>query len=595
MDGQFFLHGVDDPIVLLGDGNLSASEAEANDVSLRAESATASGAGLFDSPETAIDSTTPAPPRSSDGWHDIDDFLEPAPGLRLAEQGASTPDSLPPHTPSSRPSSEPLHDSISTDSEATTSSSARPGSPPPRHCGALLETQLSQEGRLYTGRGVADEYGLVDPALDPLPFDKGAREQQEVEQEKDEDNDEDTSSNSKHPPSLQVASDPMAPMQLKVWSRASADRDTKTVVDDQPEGLQQEGKGVAAEPTAKRVGDTHLSGKVDGSPRPAEQQQLPPDREPSPATSRGGPGCDSYSRDGLNNTESDKDDEEPHHMKRKRSSSSQDGPMHKKPKHRLHQRPTGQQRQRSKPYRSSPKSHSPPDQASKVAVVLIPKARCSTPNATGTDVPPDYGNLDRSSRAVLPTLAEATFRPHSADCCSFTAVIHAEQGVSFSQLSRLIASIGHVGKIDDFTIKPMEQHSFLVAGFSRSTPSRLSSGGKAVSTAAGAGRTHKNPARPRPQHGKAMHAQPLASQGSEPSSSNDDGSLSDSDSDECSSEGEQGRSSTSKHSRWSDLDEQRLLAYKKEDKSWEWIFRKFPGRTGASIRTRWNMIRPRDE
>merc|ERR1711939_795452 len=30
----------DDPIVLLGDGNLSASEAEANDVSLRAESAT---------------------------------------------------------------------------------------------------------------------------------------------------------------------------------------------------------------------------------------------------------------------------------------------------------------------------------------------------------------------------------------------------------------------------------------------------------------------------------------------------------------------------------------------------------------------------
>ncbi|CAM6004311.1 unnamed protein product [Sphagnum balticum] len=48
-----------------GDGNLSASEAEAeaNDVSLRAESA---GAGLFDSLETAIDSTTPAPSRSSD-------------------------------------------------------------------------------------------------------------------------------------------------------------------------------------------------------------------------------------------------------------------------------------------------------------------------------------------------------------------------------------------------------------------------------------------------------------------------------------------------------------------------------------------------
>jgi hypothetical protein len=31
-------------------------------------------------------------------------------------------------------------------------------------------------------------------------------------------------------------------------------------------------------------------------------------------------------------------------------------------------------------------------------------------------------------------------------------------------------------------------------------------------------------------------------------------------------------SSTSKRSRWSELDEQRLLAYKKGGKSWEWIF-----------------------
>lgn len=61
----------------------------------------------------------------------------------------------------------------------------------------------------------------------------------------------------------------MAPMQLKVWPRASTDWDTKRLVDDQPEGLQQKVKGVAAGPTAKRVGDTHLSGKADGlgSPR----------------------------------------------------------------------------------------------------------------------------------------------------------------------------------------------------------------------------------------------------------------------------------------------------------------------------------------
>lgn len=148
---------------------------------------------------------------------------------------------------------------------------------------------------------------------------------------------------------------------------------------------------------------------------------------------------------------------------------------------------------------------------------------------------PDCCNLDPSPRAALPTLIEVTFRPHSPHCCSFTAVIRdggAERGVSFGQVGRLIANIGHVGNIG------------------------------------------------------AVDAGPLASR-SEPSSSNDDGGLRDGDSessshdDECSREGEQGRSSASKHSRWSDLDEQHLLAYKKEDKSREWIFRKFPGGTRA--------------
>jgi hypothetical protein len=60
MDGQFS-DGVEDPIVLQGDGDLRASKAEVNDNTLRAESATIPGAGLFDSPETAMDSTTPGP------------------------------------------------------------------------------------------------------------------------------------------------------------------------------------------------------------------------------------------------------------------------------------------------------------------------------------------------------------------------------------------------------------------------------------------------------------------------------------------------------------------------------------------------------
>lgn len=40
------------------------------------------------------------------------------------------------------------------------------------------------------------------------------------------------------------------------------------------------------------------------------------------------------------------------------------------------------------------------------------------------------------------------------------------------------------------------------------------------------------------------------------------------------------------------IEEQRLLAYKKEGKSWNWIFTKFPERSQPAIRTHWNMVRP---
>jgi hypothetical protein len=107
--------------------------------------------------------------------------------------------------------------------------------------------------------------------------------------------------------------------------------------------------------------------------------------------------------------------------------------------------------------------------------------------------------------------------------------------------------------------------------------------------------------RTRLQHGRAVDGGAIASRGSESSSSGDDGGLNDSDPDSssnddgCSSEDEQRRLSTRKHSPWSTLDEQRLLAYKKEGESWRWIFRKFPTRTPAAVRTRWTMVRARVE
>ncbi|KAH8760019.1 hypothetical protein BGZ57DRAFT_932085 [Hyaloscypha finlandica] len=91
----------------------------------------------------------------------------------------------------------------------------------------------------------------------------------------------------------------------------------------------------------------------------------------------------------------------------------------------------------------------------------------------------------------------------------------------------------------------------------------------------------------RPQ---AVNTGALALRGSEPSSSNDDGGLSDSDPelgsdgdrDGCSSEDELSCSGTRMNVPWDPIDEQRLLAYKKERKSWKWIFRQFPGRTQAA-------------
>ena len=72
--------------------------------------------------------------------------------------------------------------------------------------------------------------------------------------------------------------------------------------------------------------------------------------------------------------------------------------------------------------------------------------------------------------------------------------------------------------------------------------------------------------------------------GSDPDLSSDD--------DGCSSKDKQGLS-TRTNIPWELVDEQRLLAYKKEGKSWDWIFGKFEGRTEAAVRTRWTMVQRR--
>jgi hypothetical protein len=142
-------------------------------------------------------------------------------------------------------------------------------------------------------------------------------------------------------------------------------------------------------------------------------------------------------------------------MKRKRPSSSQDSPIHKKPKPRLQQRPTRQYRPYSKPYRRSSKSVAPVSSTEG----RLPSPPLSVLYAADTDMSPDCCNLGRLSGVALLTLTEVTFRLYSLYCCSFTTVIRdgcAEQEVSFSQVVRLITSIGYIAKINDFIIKSIE-------------------------------------------------------------------------------------------------------------------------------------------
>jgi hypothetical protein len=235
---------------------------------------------------------------------------------------------------------------------------------------------------------------------------------------------------------------------------------------------------------------------------------------PEPSHDEAGSSSDSDSNDELinNNVDSDDDDREPRPTKWKRPSSSDDGPS-KKRKHHLQQRSTRKRRAHSKSHRHSPNSHSPLDQGSRAtagscAGGQLPSPAPSAPGTMDAELAYDCRNLGGSSEDILPALTEVIFRPHSLHCCSFTAVTRdgcEGQGVSFSQLTRLVESIGHAGQIDDFTIKPLQQHLFLLTGFSRHTPSRPSSKGMTASAAAEASPIHRDATRIRSQDGRDIN------------------------------------------------------------------------------------------
>lgn len=471
---------------------------------------------------------------------------------------------------SMRPSSEPLQSHINTEdpftacaeSETTKSLSMRHRDQSPRRPRSSQQGRISQEDRAYRRQAKPE-------------FDNSTSEEMLPQQQEEEEN-----------------------------------------INSNDNGLQQSDENTARVAPITEMGDElHLPASVIRRTSLAKRHRILPPRSPSlelsqeQATSN----SDNCSDDDLSTTEaeSDESDRRRHPTKRKRPSSSYVGPMQRKRGQHLQ---LGSTQQRTI---CSPQRHPACNGNSQLP---------SPPHSSL-----DRGALSESSKHTRPLLTEVTFRPHSPDYYSFSAFIQDDRDepeFTFGQFSKLIECVGHAGNTKDLTIKQLKQHLFLVTGFSRRTSSRPSQSGRTARSTTNACVVPLGARHTRVDKGGSASAFPsqrretssrIVDYGFGDGSSEDELGRSDtrkysqwsassrsdvdgfgdgdlntgSDGDAYSSEDNVGRSDDRKYSEWSPLDKQRLSAYKKEGKSWEWIFSKFPGRTKGAVRTRWSTMQPK--
>ncbi|OAF60725.1 hypothetical protein VC83_03337 [Pseudogymnoascus destructans] len=154
--------------------------------------------------------------------------------------------------------------------------------------------------------------------------------------------------------------------------------------------------------------------------------------------------------------ESDDSDRRQYSTKRKRQPLSYVGPTQRKRQQHLQPGFTQEGRNCS-PQRLRWKPH---NHGSRAAQACGSNSRLPSPPSSSLGC----GILGESFKHTVPLLTEITFRLRSSNYYSFSASFQDdcdEPQFSFAQLSKLIEGFGHSGNIEDLTIKPLKQHSFL--------------------------------------------------------------------------------------------------------------------------------------
>ncbi|KAJ9641104.1 hypothetical protein H2199_005772 [Coniosporium tulheliwenetii] len=207
--------------------------------------------------------------------------------------------------------------------------------------------------------------------------------------------------------------------------------------------------------------------------------------------------------------------------------------------------------------------------------------------SNSADIPPWYGcQVIEPSGLAQQSLSNVTIHPLPSSNVAFvTAIIRDARDIATLLAAPSVMVLqGPLRKLNDVNVKSLPSNLWLLTGIIHNP----SDGANLSSThIAKANHAHRDgEERTTRLEVLARHDDERSSEDSEHSTDSD---LSEDDlsyDNERSDDAEEHQSSR-KHVRWSPVDDERLIRLKNEGKDWKCIFKQFPGRSQASVRSRW--------